>query len=61
MSLCVVLQQIPSAYFTECLRELAFILFKLLATYHQVLRYHIDENERLASVNYGKRLFVYFK
>lgn len=31
----------------ECVRELGFVICKVLFTYHSILRYHIEEDERL--------------
>ncbi|VDM47536.1 unnamed protein product [Toxocara canis] len=31
----------------ECVRELGFVICKVLFTYHAILRYHVDEDERL--------------
>ena len=32
----------------DCVRELGFVICKVLLTYHSILRYHIDEYERLS-------------
>lgn len=31
----------------DCIRELGFIICKVLFTYHSILLFHIDEDERL--------------
>lgn len=31
----------------DCVRELGFVICKVLFTYHSILLFHIDEDERL--------------
>uniref|UniRef100_A0A914VCF5 Spindle pole body component n=1 Tax=Plectus sambesii TaxID=2011161 RepID=A0A914VCF5_9BILA len=39
--------EVSSEKLTDCLRELGLVLCKILSTYHAILRYHIEEDERL--------------
>lgn len=41
------LQAVNTVQILDCLRELGFVICKVLFTYHSVLLFHIDEDERL--------------
>lgn len=41
-------QAIPTEDMLECVRELGFVMCKVLFTYHAILRYHVDDDEMMA-------------
>lgn len=39
-------ESIPFDFILECLQELGLVLCKILCIYHNILRFHIDEDQR---------------
>lgn len=49
-----------TVHILDCISELGFVICKVLFTYHAILRFHVDEDERLECAQEGIGLFYFF-